>query len=139
MPRKDIYHDTVKRALVKDGWTITHDQFTLSLGKTDVFADLGAEQLLGADKGLRQIIVEVKSFIGRSKMKDLEQAIGQYILYFRIARKIKLNHLLYLAITEKAYETIFQIEIGQLFLEDNLVRLIVFDAESEVITQWIPD
>jgi len=29
MPRKDIYHDTVKRALIKDGWTITHDQFTL--------------------------------------------------------------------------------------------------------------
>ncbi len=22
MPAKDIYHDTVKRALIKDGWTI---------------------------------------------------------------------------------------------------------------------
>jgi len=84
------------------------------LGKTDVFADLGAEQLMGADKGLRQIIVEVKSFIGRSKMNDLELAIGQYILYLRIARKIQLNHLLYLAVTEQTYETIFQTEIGQL-------------------------
>ena len=84
------------------------------LGKTDVFADLGAEQLMGADKGLRQTIVEVKSFIGRSKMNDLELAIGQYILYLRIARKIQLNHLLYLAVTEQTYETIFQTEIGQL-------------------------
>ena len=25
MPVKDIYHDTVKNALIKDGWTITHD------------------------------------------------------------------------------------------------------------------
>ena len=25
MPAKDIYHDTVKNALIKDGWTITHD------------------------------------------------------------------------------------------------------------------
>jgi hypothetical protein len=25
MLTKDIYHDTVKRALIKDGWTITHD------------------------------------------------------------------------------------------------------------------
>lgn len=139
MPKKDIYHDTVKHALIKDGWTITHDPFTLSLGKTDVFADLGAEQLLCADKGLRQIIVEIKSFIGRSGINDLEQAIGQYVLYLRIARKINLNRFLYLAITEKTYEKIFQSEVGQLFLEDNFVRLIVFDDETEVITQWIPD
>ncbi|MBL7065471.1 MAG: hypothetical protein ISS49_14860 [Anaerolineae bacterium] len=25
MPRKDIFHTVVKRALVKDGWTVTHD------------------------------------------------------------------------------------------------------------------
>ncbi|MGL5064582.1 MAG: element excision factor XisH family protein, partial [Microcoleus sp.] len=25
MPAKDIYHETVKTALKKDGWTITHD------------------------------------------------------------------------------------------------------------------
>jgi hypothetical protein len=25
MPKLDIYHDTVKRALEKDNWTITHD------------------------------------------------------------------------------------------------------------------
>jgi len=24
MPAKDIYHDQVKNALIKDGWTITH-------------------------------------------------------------------------------------------------------------------
>jgi hypothetical protein len=26
MPAKDIYHDTVKNALIKEGWTITPDQ-----------------------------------------------------------------------------------------------------------------
>jgi len=25
VPAKDIYHDTVKHALQKGGWTITHD------------------------------------------------------------------------------------------------------------------
>jgi hypothetical protein len=25
MPAKDIYHDAVKNALIKDGWTITAD------------------------------------------------------------------------------------------------------------------
>lgn len=25
MPSRDIFHDTVKHALIKEGWTITHD------------------------------------------------------------------------------------------------------------------
>jgi hypothetical protein len=27
MPRKDIYHDVVKKALIAEGWLITHDPF----------------------------------------------------------------------------------------------------------------
>ena len=33
MPVKDIYQDTVKRALQKDGWIITHDPFPLQIGQ----------------------------------------------------------------------------------------------------------
>jgi hypothetical protein len=33
MPAKDIYHDTVKNALVKDGWTITHDPLRIRLAR----------------------------------------------------------------------------------------------------------
>ena len=29
MPSKDIYHDTVKKALEKDGWLITKEQLKL--------------------------------------------------------------------------------------------------------------
>lgn len=29
MPAKDIYHDVVKNALIKDGWTILADSYTL--------------------------------------------------------------------------------------------------------------
>ncbi len=29
MPAKDIYHDVVKQALIKDGWTITDDPLRL--------------------------------------------------------------------------------------------------------------
>jgi hypothetical protein len=30
MPAKDIYHETVKNALIKDGWTITDDPLKLT-------------------------------------------------------------------------------------------------------------
>ena len=76
MPAKDIYHDTVKLALQKDGWTITHDPLPLQIGKKRLSADLCAERLISAERGIHRIVVEVKSFVGRSDVKDLEQALG---------------------------------------------------------------
>ena len=34
---KDIFHETVKKALEKDGWTITHDPYRLRYGIADVY------------------------------------------------------------------------------------------------------
>jgi hypothetical protein len=74
---KDIFHDTVKRALQKDGWTITHDPFPMQIGRKCLSADLGAECLINAEKGNQKIVVAVKNFVGRSDVKDWEQALGQ--------------------------------------------------------------
>jgi hypothetical protein len=62
MPAKDIYHNTVRTALEKDGWTITKDPLTLEIGDRSLFVDLGAEKILAAEKQGRKIAVEVKSF-----------------------------------------------------------------------------
>jgi len=139
MSRRDIYHDTVRRSLKKDGWEITHDPFPLEIGEKTLSADLGAERLVSAEKGSRKIVVEVRSFVGRSDVRDLQRAVGQYVMYLRILRKAGTDSHLYLAVRERTYETVFCIELGQLFLTDSLIRLIVFDDKKEVITKWIPD
>lgn len=76
MPSKDIYHETVKNSLIKDGWAITHDPLKLGLGKRRLYVDLGAEKLIAAQKGTAKIAVEVKSFVGASEIEDLEKALG---------------------------------------------------------------
>jgi hypothetical protein len=59
---KDLYHDHVRAALEKDGWTITDDQLKLEWREGQkVYVDFGAEKLLTAEKGLRKIAVEVKA------------------------------------------------------------------------------
>ena len=63
MPAKDIYHDTAKNALIKDGWTVTQDPLRLRIGKKDLFVDLGAQRILAAEKGTEKIAVEIKSFV----------------------------------------------------------------------------
>jgi len=139
VPARDIYHNAVKIALEKDGWTITHDPFPLQIGKKRLSADLGAERLISAERGLQEVVVEVKSFVGQSDVKDLQQALGQYVLYRQILNEMKVDRVLYLAISQPTFNSVFSIELGQVLLKNQIVKLIVFDDESEVIVQWIPD
>jgi hypothetical protein len=139
MPAKDFYHATVRTALVKAGWAITHDPFRLRLRRgKNLFVDLGAEQLIGAAQGTRQIAVEVKSFRSASDMKDLEEALGQFILYRQLMRRHAPDRSLYLAIPATIQKTVFEEEAGQVLLEDGLIQLIVFDPDQEEIVEWIP-
>jgi hypothetical protein len=41
MPRKDAYHDSVRTALEKEGWTISQDPLQIVVDETTVFIDLG--------------------------------------------------------------------------------------------------
>lgn len=66
MPAKDTFHDAVKNALIKDGWTITDDPLYLSFGGVDLYVDLGAEKLIAAQKDEQKIAVEIKSFMQTS-------------------------------------------------------------------------
>jgi hypothetical protein len=79
--RKDIYHDTVKNALIKDGWTITSENLYLPWGGTETYVDIAAEKVFIAEKEGRKIAVEVKSFVGKSNLCELEKAVGQFIIY----------------------------------------------------------
>lgn len=138
MPAKDIYHNTVKNALIKDNWIITHDPLSLKWGKKDMYIDLGAEQLLAAEKAEHKIAVEVKSFTGNSEMIDLERAVGQYVVYNDVLLQVEPERLLYLAISEEVAKGLFEEPIGQLLLNNNRIRLLVFNPISDVIVQWIP-
>ena len=139
MPAKDLYHEAVKNALIKDGWTITHDPLRLRLrrGKS-LFVDLGAERLLAAERGTEKIAVEVKSFARASDMKDLEDAVGQFVLYAHLLMRSDPDRILYLAVPELARRNVFEEEAGQVMLEDGVVRLFSFDPELERIVQWMP-
>lgn len=136
MPAKDIYHDTVRTALDKDGWTITHDPLIIRWGKRDLYIDLGAEKIIAAEKDNQKIAIEIKSFVGKSSIDDLEKALGQYILYYDLLTKLKSERTLYLAIHQQAFADI-EDPIGQVLLDNKRFKLLVFDKIEEVILRWI--
>ena len=80
---KDFYHESVKEALINDGWIITHDPYYLILQKdtAEYEIDLGAEKLLAAEKGNDKIAIEVKSLLKPSLLHEFHSVLGQYMIY----------------------------------------------------------
>jgi hypothetical protein len=139
MPAKDIFHEAVKQALIKDGWIITDDPLVIKLQDSDMnlFVDLGAERLIAAEKENEKIAVEVKSFVGTSFMADFHEAIGQFLNYRVALKSLDIARQIYLAIPLDIYETFFSRRFVQLVCKEYHLTEIVFDPNQEVICSWI--
>jgi hypothetical protein len=137
MSRKDIFHDLVKDALTQDGWTISDDPLYLSIGNLNIQIDLGAECLIGAEKDHQKIAVEVKSFLRASKITDFYGALGQYLSYKIALEENEPDRILYLAVPDSTYQSLFGEVLIQKVLQNYPVKLVVYDEVTEVIKLWI--
>lgn len=136
MPQRDLHHQPVRRALEAEGWTITHDPYTLAIGTQNVFVDLGAEKMIAATRGAERIAVEIKSFLGRSSVADLEQALGQYLLYRVLLARQEPERMLFLAVPVNAYEGVLSSALGAVAVESYDLRLLVVDVDNMRIERW---
>lgn len=141
MPARDLYHNAVKAALVADGWTITHDPYRVEYGGKDVYVDLGAERdafdvVVGAERGTTRIAVEIKTFTGPSVLSDLQQALGQYVLYRSWMSRTEPERRLYLAVDTETALGVFDEAFGQIVAADAGMQLIVVDMVTERIVAW---
>ncbi len=136
MPAKDIIHTAVRNALIKDGWTITHDPYTLEYEDTTVFVDLGAERVIAAERAGQKIAVEIKSFIAPSVIHAMEEALGQYVLYQSLLEAVEPDRHLYLAVSLPVYENVFARKAIQLLVQRNKMALIVVNLAQEEVVVW---
>ncbi|MEG4628348.1 XisH family protein [Microcoleus sp. AR_TQ3_B6] len=137
MPAKDIYHNEVKNALLKDGWTITADPYFIKYEDAELYADLAAEKPIAAQRQGQKIVVEIKTFVGRSLMYDFHGALGQYMVYRNLIQLTEPEYKLYLAIDDVVYQNFFQRKSIQLITNENKLCLMVVEMEKEEIMQWI--
>ncbi|MGB0561046.1 MAG: XisH family protein [Spirulinaceae cyanobacterium] len=136
MAAKDRFHNAVRVALEKEQWVITDDPLRLDVGGTKFEIDLGAEQLLGAERGEEKIAVEIKTFLNDSPLTDYHAALGQFLNY-RLALEVRESRrILYLAVPTLAYDAFFKREFSQISLERYEIKLIVYDPNQEIIVQW---
>ncbi|AUS98940.1 fatty-acid oxidation protein subunit alpha [Nostoc sp. CENA543] len=138
MSARDVFHEVVKTALKKDGWQITDDPLTISVGGVNLSIDLAAEKLIAAERQGQKIAVEVKSFLKQSSaISEFHTALGQFINYRGALRKVEPDRVLYLAVPLTTYKTFFQLDFPKEMITENQLKMLVYDVEQEVIFQWI--
>jgi hypothetical protein len=138
MSARDTFHEIVKNALEKDGWLITHDPYPMQAGSLDLAIDLGAEKVIAAEREGRKVAIEIKSFLGPSRISQFYGALGQFITYRAALQLQEKERILYLAISSEVYESFFVATFMQKLIEENHLYLLTYDIDQEVIGKWIP-
>ena len=135
---KDIYQYQVKEALIKDGWTITHDPYYLDIDNpAPLEIDLGAEKLISAERGNERIVVEVKSFLNKSLTYDFHLAYGQFRIYRRGLLKTDPTRVLFLAMAKDVFSEIQQRSFYMDLIKEENINLLIFDPLNKIIESWI--
>ena len=135
---KDVFHQQVKNALIKEGWKITHDPLTIRISSAvKLQIDLAAESAIAAERDSEKIAVEIKSFIGDSDISAFHTALGQYLNYNQALEEQEPDRIVYLAIPTETYQDFFQLDFIQRALRRYQVKLMIYDPKLEEIKQWI--
>lgn len=118
-------------------YTATHDPLKIKVGTVDMEIDLGAERLLAAERGEEKIAVEIKSFLASaSAISEFHTALGQFINYRAALRREEPTRILYLAVPDLVYNSFFQLDFPSSILQENAVKIIVYDIKLEQISLW---
>jgi hypothetical protein len=136
MAAKDLFHDAVKQALLKEQWIITADPMKIKIEGVKFEIDLAAEKVFAAEKAGRRIAVEVKSFLNPSAITDFHSALGQFLNYRLALQMIESDRILYLAIPYDTFESFFQERFTQEAVKLYQVKLLIYDPQQEVIIEW---
>lgn len=135
---KDVFHEQVKNALIKDGWRITDDPLTIPISEAvKVKIDLGAENAIAAERDTEKIAVSIKSFIADSDISEFHTALGQYLNYCQALEEQQPERIVYLAVPNETYQDFFQLPFIQRAIQRYQVKLIIYEPKKEEIRQWI--
>lgn len=137
MSANDKIYEPVLNAFDNDDWIITQDPLVLTYEEIRGLVDLGIERIIGAERENQQIAVEIKSFVGRSVVHDIEQMLGQHTLYKWLLKKLQSDRKLYIAISDTTYETVFQGTAAQELIQELKISLVVVNLSTEKIIKWI--
>jgi hypothetical protein len=134
---RDLFHNAVRAALLKEQWEITADPLKIKIDGVKLEIDLAADKVVAAEKLGRKIAIEIKSFLNNSTITDFHGALGQFLNYRLGLQMTDSDRVLYLAVPEDTFDSFFQERFVQEAIKLYQLRLLVYDSDKEVIVSWI--
>jgi len=135
MSVRDVFYGSVRRALEKDGWTITHDPWQIKVAEVELLIDLGAERLIAAEKQGEKIAIEVKTFSRSSAISEFHTALGFLSYRFALEERDP-ERRLFLAVPQEPYRTFFSRGFAQIMMERYQLKILVYEPVLEEIVSW---
>lgn len=133
---RDTIHFIVREALEKEGWIVTDDPMSISVGKTSVQIDLAAEKVLFAEREKEYIAVEIKSFEQPSLLNGFYEVLGQYLIYKEAIAMSSPERTLFLALSRNAYKRVDEFPFLRHRVVQYDIKMIVVDIDQKQIHQW---
>jgi hypothetical protein len=134
---RDKFHEEVKSALQGEGWLITDDPLYLKVGRIPIHVDLGAEKLIGAERGGEKIAVEVKTFGNASFITALHEAVGKYLIYREALKLIASDRVLFLAMPSDIYDVFGEEPLVKAVFARYEFNLMLYEPHTKKIKSWI--
>ena len=107
-------------------------------GGRRLFIDLGAERAtIGAERGSERIAVEVSSFVAESPVRDLQEAVGQFVVYRTLLTQAEPERTLFLGVPTRVYDSVLSEPLGQVVAAEVRLRILVFDPQQQKVVRWI--
>ena len=102
-----------------------------------MYIDLGAEQLIAAQRGSTKIAVEIKSFVNPSTISEFHAANGQFLDYRYALESEEPERILYLAVPDSVYRAFFTLKFIQQVTQRSQIKILTYDPIEKSIVQWI--
>ncbi|MFM9949654.1 MAG: element excision factor XisH family protein [Saprospiraceae bacterium] len=137
MPKKDTFHETVRTALGKEGWNITHDPlFVPTEGGVNFFIDLGLKQVIGAEKDGEYIAVEIKSFDAHTPVYSFYEILGQFLIYEMALQEQLRPWKLYIALSNLGFKRLDEAPIFNKAIEKFQLKFVIFEPLTQTVIEW---
>lgn len=135
---KDLIHEVVKTAFIKDGWTISNDPFNVKLLRDFTFFEIDlAAHKIPKDSLPIFIAIEIKSLAGASTINAFHTILGQFLNYKRALEDRALNNELFIAVSIKEWRELSGYEFVQRQIGYYSLKFVVIDIKQKQVMQWI--
>ena len=91
---------------------------------------------IGAERGSERIAVEIASFLADSPVRDLQEAVGQFVVYRALLSQEEPARSLFLGVSTRVWDTVLSEPLGQLVAADVRLRVLVFDPQEQKVVRW---